>query len=335
MFSLPPVASTATIPRDANRVAILLNPQAGPRAAEPRAQRLAELLEKQGYQTELFTDLAAAAAQANRWHAEGRLRVLVGVGGDGTAGELINRADEGVPLTFLPAGNSNLLAVYFRLSKNPEVLCRTIAAGLLARIDAGQANGRLFSLMASCGLDAEVVQRLHERRTGHISLSTYGMPILKGIAGYGYPELRIQWDGECRAPALRARWLFVFNLPCYGGGVRIAPQADGSDGLLDVCGFRRGRLWPGLWYLATVLAGQHRRLGCCTTHRVRRLRITSETEVPYQLDGDPGGTLPLEIQVLPGRLTLLVPAEAADCETASGPPRPQSRGVSQPSIPNP
>ncbi len=150
--------------RDANRVAVLLNPKAGSRAAEPRAERLAELLRKQGFQTELFTDLAAAAAEANRWHAEGRLRAMVGVGGDGTAGELLNRTDAGVPLSFLPAGNLNLLATYFRLSKDPEILCRTIAQGLLARIDAGEANGRLFLLMASCGFDAEVVQRLHERR---------------------------------------------------------------------------------------------------------------------------------------------------------------------------
>jgi diacylglycerol kinase (ATP) len=34
--------------------------------------------------------------------------------------------------------------------------------------------------------------------------------------------------------------------------------------------------------------------------------------VPYQLDGDPGGLLPLDVQVLPGRLTLVVPREAVD-----------------------
>jgi diacylglycerol kinase family enzyme len=240
------------------------------------------------------------------------------VGGDGTAGELLNRTDAGVPLSFLPAGNLNLLATYFRLSKDPEILCHTIAEGLLARIDAGEANGRLFLLMASCGFDAEVVQRLHECRTGHISSWTYCHPILKALARYRFPELRVQWDGEDDA-AMRARWLFAFNLPCYAW-LRIAPQADGSDGLLDVCSFRRGRLWPGLWYAATVVARQHRRLRQCTDHRVRRLRITADSEVPYQLDGDPGGILPLEIQVLPGRLTLLAPAEAVEprCETAGG-----------------
>ena len=43
--------------------------------------------------------------------------------------------------------------------------------------------------------------------------------------------------------------------------------------------------------------------------RMRRLRVTAEEEVPYQLDGDPGGVLPVEIEALPGRLTLVVPAD--------------------------
>ena len=256
-FRLPPIVSISTIPRDADRVAILVNPKAGPKAAaKPCADRLAERLQKEGFKTEMFTDLGEATAQANRWHAEGCLRTLVGAGGDGTAAELANRTAEGVPLTLLPAGNSNLLARYFRLCTDPDFLCRTIVDGLAARIDAGLANGRIFLLMAGCGFDADVVRRVHERRTGHISRRTYFKHVVQAICSYEYPEIRVHWEEEDEAvPPLSARWMFVFNLPCYGGGFRIAPQADGSDGLLDLCTLRRGRLWPGLWYAAAVLAG--------------------------------------------------------------------------------
>ena len=173
--------------RDANRVAILINPKAGPRAARPWADGLADRLRKQGFQTDLFTDLAAATLQANQWHAEGCLRTLVGAGGDGTAAELVNRTVEGVPITLLPAGNSNLLARYFHLSKDPEMLCRTIAEGITARVDAGRANGRIFLLMAGCGFDAEVVHRVHARRTGHINITTYFKPVAEAICSYAFP----------------------------------------------------------------------------------------------------------------------------------------------------
>ena len=107
------------------------------------------------------------------------------------------------------------------------------------------------------------------------------------------------------------RWLFAFNLPCYGAGLQIAPEADGSDGLLDVCTFRHGGLWHGLYYTAAVLTGTHHWLTDFARRRAGRLRVTSDSKVPYQLDGDPGGFLPVEIEVLPKRLTLVVPKEKA------------------------
>jgi len=325
---VPPVVSTSTLSRDADRVAILVNPKAGPTAAQPGADRLADLLQEKGFKVEVFTDLAAATSQANRWHAEGCLRTLGGVGGDGTAAELANRTDEGVPLTLFPAGNSNLLARYLQMTKDPEFLCRTIVDGVAARLDAGKANGRIFLLMIGCGFDAEVVNRVHEHRTGHISFKNYLQPVREVIRNYAYPEIQASWadDGEGTVPifapakmglspsahSLSARWLFVFNLPCYGGGFRIAPHSDGSDGLLDVCGFRSGGFWR---HLATIMLRQHRRTADWITCRRRRLRITSDARVPYQIDGDPGGWLPLDVEVLPGRLTLVVPKEAVKSTT--------------------
>ena len=55
----------------------------------------------------------------------------------------------------------------------------------------------------------------------------------------------------------------------------------------------------------------HQRLPGCTLRRAGRLRLTSGVAVPYQLDGDPGGELPLELQVLPARLTLVIPEATA------------------------
>ncbi len=306
---MPRVASISTIPFQADRVAVLVNPHAGPTPAPEMADRLLKLLPRRGFVAEGFTELAAAATWANQCHAEGRLRALVGIGGDGTAAELMNRTAEGVPLTLLPAGNSNLLARHFGLRNDPDFVCRTIAEGVLARFDAGRANGRLFSLMAGCGFDAEVVRRVHQGRRGHLRQTAYFGSALQAIASYPFPEIRVHWEEEHGGgEPLSARWLFAFNLPCYGGGFRIAPESDGSDGLLDVCAFGRGHLWHTLKLAAAVLLGRHQRLADWTWRRVRRLRLTSDGQVPYQLDGDPAGLLPLDLEVLPGRVTLVVPS---------------------------
>jgi diacylglycerol kinase family enzyme len=100
-------------------------------------------------------------------------------------------------------------------------------------------------------------------------------------------------------------------MPCYGGGLQIAPQADATDGLLDVCTFRNGGLWYGLYYAAAVMTGTHQLLTDFATRRSGGLRVTADAKVPYQLDGDPGGFLPVNIAVVPKRLTLVVPKEKA------------------------
>ena len=312
----------ASLPPDADHVLISVNPKAGRRSAARRVDQLVDLLGRRGLQVDVYTDLAEVSAEANRLHAEGQLRALVGIGGDGTAAELANRTNEGVPLTLLAAGTANLLSKHFGLSSNPEKLCQTIADGKLLRIDAGRAAGRLFLVMVGCGFDADVVRRVHSHREAnprgaHIGYASYTKPILESIRSYGYPEIQIYCDepgeqaAEDRPSPVTARWVFVCNLPRYGWGLRVAPEAVPTDGLLDVCTFRRGSLFHGLRYTAAVqLGGWHRRMSDCVMRQARRLRITSEEPVVYQLDGDPGGVLPVDVEVLPSRATLVVPAGA-------------------------
>ena len=92
----------------------------------------------------------------------------------------------------------------------------------------------------------------------------------------------------------------------------LAPTAVGTDGLLDLCTFARGSLWSGLRYAAAAqFGGRHRAMADCVIRRARRLRITADAPVAYQLDGDPAGFLPVEIEVLRGRLTAVVPSVPA------------------------
>ena len=97
-------------------------------------------------------------------------------------------------------------------------------------------------------------------------------------------------------------------MPDYAGGLRVAPEAVGTDGLLDLCTFNNGSLWNGLKYLGFVKLGLHRALRDCQIGpRDARCESSRTSAVPYQLDGDPGGLLPVDIQVLPERVTLVAP----------------------------
>src|SRR5207247_4987552 len=113
-------------------------------------------------------------------------------------------------------------------------------------------RSRIFLLMATCGLDADVVYRVEQARRGHISHLSYIKPIVAAFRNYGYPPLRIHLrqkteigspdrEGRPQAPPvdeplvgepLVARWMFLFNLPCYARGLPFTPRACGQDGWL-------------------------------------------------------------------------------------------------------
>jgi diacylglycerol kinase family enzyme len=344
-----------------DRILIAANPRAGAGSPGGIVERLASVLRHYQFRVDVFTDLDAVTAAADRAWQAGELRALVAAGGDGTVAELVNRTAVGLPITVFPLGTANLLAGYLNIFRTFQPFARMLRRGATVRLDAGLANGRIFLLMVGVGFDAEVVERLHSTRGGHISMWSYAKPIFESIRSYQYPQLRIYGDCAPRgqfalksaAPAAAAglaavtgdavlgaatvastvtlvapagatagdpagqvaaaaaRWVFVVNLPCYAARLQFAPGALGTDGLLEVSTFRYGSFWQGIRYLGYLWSGQHARLSASDYGRLqgRHIRIEADAPVRYQLDGDPGGLLPLSIEVLPSRLTLLAPPE--------------------------
>ena len=336
-------------------VLISVNPKAGRRSPRVRAERLQAALEKRGFCVELHTDLAVVSSRANELFAENRLQALVGVGGDGTAAELTNRTKPGVPIAILPSGTANLIAKYLKIPFKPEKLAETIAEGATISFDAGRANGRLFLVMVSAGIDADVVRQVHAAREesyrrqtkkgAHISYLSYIKPIFGSISSYRYPRIKTEFvdapqtaqnsqsaalpeaanptqsaDIFAAAPGstreIVGKWPFVFNLPRYGWGLPLVPRCVGVDGRLDYCIFKGGKLFLALFdVFCAQMFSSHRflpnaKLGVGTTFRLTAADPTAQgaATIPYQIDGDPGGVLPVEIETVPNRFTAVAPA---------------------------
>ena len=235
----------------------------------------------------------------------------------------MNRTAPGIPIALFPLGTENLFARYLDMPRQPEELAEIIAAGTVVQHDAGDASGRLFALMIGCGFDAEVVRRVHLQRDGHITRCSYLKPIWESIRSYEYPLMRISYQVDSPGgtngsggngasesenwTVVEARFAFVVNVPRYALGLRFVPEAQADDGQLDLCTFSGGSFFHGLWYLGNLLLQNHRQLPDCMVRPVRRLRIESDRPVPYELDGDASGFLPLDVQIVPNRLTLIVP----------------------------
>jgi diacylglycerol kinase (ATP) len=295
-------------------IVISRNPHSGKSTSQERVAELRRQLVAAGYRVEVPDSVDEVCALAEQGLKAGELRAVIAGGGDGTLNMLVNKLSPAVPFLGFPLGTENLVAKYLGWSADPHRVCNLLQSGVSVDLDAGQANGQIFLVMFSCGLDADIVHRLHAARRGHITHASYLKPIVQALGCYKYPSFQIEFSPNSKelsaTEAHSARWLFISNLPNYAGQVGISPAATPTDGLLDWCAFQAGSFGRSLGYLIWVLLRQHPKLRDCRTGLGSEFEITSTepngSQVPYQIDGDPGGFLPVAIQVLPGRFRAIV-----------------------------
>lgn len=314
----------------ARSVAIFANPRAGSGAGRSEIPRLIELLRDDSIEADVITD----PSRLRQWCLQRRDQhehdssVVVAAGGDGTitlaasliGDEPISDAIRSPFLLPMPLGTENLLAKHYGHCPDAATVRRTIFEGRVETLDLGMversnstspAKIHPMLTMVSCGFDADVVRRVHLKRTGHIRRLSYLRPILKSIRAYSFPELTVTGLDEVGniEQEIRCRWAMVFNLPRYAGGLAIEPDAIGSDGWLDVITFAGRGIIKGLGYVVGIHTGRHLKNPDIKRFQARRIRITSPQRVHYQIDGDYVGRLPIEIRLRPAAIRLLLPGD--------------------------
>jgi len=285
-------------------VGIQRNPRSGAGGQHPRLMELIAGLREYGLRPRLYSrpdELDAAVADPERRE---NLHGLIAAGGDGTLLHLINRHGD-IPIGLLPLGTENLVAHYLKVPRNGRTVAKIVAEGHQQRFDVGRLGTQRFLVMASAGIDAEIIRRAHAQRTGHITRAAYVAPILAALGYYAHPELRVYVDDD-PTPVV-GRIVVAANLPMYALGLRVVPTARPDDGLLDIRVFQGGTALQVMRYFALLQTGAHEHVADVVHLQARKVRIESESPVPVQIDGDPAGETPVDVSVDPSACQLFVP----------------------------
>ncbi len=285
-------------------VAIQRNPRSGSGSGRRQVMELIAQLRRLGFRPRVFSRREVMEARFQNPAYRENLACVVAAGGDGTVNDVMNRFP-GVRLAVLPLGTENLLAREFGIVRSGRVVAQMISAGKTRKLDVCTLGTRRFLLMASMGFDADVVHRLHEKRSGNITQLTYLQPIWHSLRRYEYPELRVYVNGADHP--LSGRLLLVSNLPAYALRLPVARAARGDDGLVDLRLFQPRSALAMMRVMFMVATGRHETAADVTSLRAQTIRVEADQPVPIQIDGDPGGWTPAEINVMPGALELVVP----------------------------
>lgn len=264
-----------------------------------------------GLEVEVFITQRRGDA-ADRAAAAGD-RLVVAVGGDGTAHEVVNgllRRRQAEPPRFgaLVAGTGADLVRSVPSPRRPEEVAGWLQSGKFRPLDAarvGTSTGRRYFVNAAdAGIGAEVVRR-----------AAAGPAVLGGTANFlgaavgsllvhRNAEVRVRLD-EGPVQQLRIRTIAIANGAYLGGGMRMAPRARPDDGLLEVVIVGDIGRWEGIRSLPLLYRGTHDRLSQVRFASARRVEIESDQPIGVEADGELVGMTPAVFEIVPGALRVL------------------------------
>ena len=239
--------------------------------------------------------------------------VVVVIGGDGTVVTVAQElANTGTPVGIVPGGTGNLIAVNVGIPQNPARATDVILAGHRRVVDLGRARNegetRSFAVACGIGFDALVMERTSgalKRRHGRLA---YALTAARNARDVRNAPMSIDVDG--RTFETLAAQVLIANMGAMAGGLSPRRRIAMDDGLFDIVVLRADGPVAGI---ATVVHGLiSTRQGHVTRGRHARLRgrfvrVSAESPLPAEIDGDLFGVTPLSAEIEPGAMTILAP----------------------------
>ncbi|MGY1822875.1 diacylglycerol kinase family protein [Geodermatophilus sp. SYSU D00079] len=287
-------------------VAVLLSPAAGRGRARRAVGPVLAALRTAGLDPRVLpaTTRADAEAQAAAAVTAGAAAV-VAVGGDGAAHAGLQAvAGTGTPLAVVPAGTGNDLALALGTPADPVAAARAAAedlrAGAVRTLDAGRTGGRWWATVLCCGFDSAVTDRANRLRWPR-GPRRYDVAVLAELARLRPREVTLLLDGAART--LPVTLVAVGNTAWYGGGLRVCPAADPTDGRLDVTVVGPVSRRELVRTRPRLTAGSHVEHPAVSVHRAARVELAGEGLTTYA-DGEPITPLPATSVCVPGALAV-------------------------------
>lgn len=282
---------------------VILNPTAGsPEHVRSWQERIESLT---GDSPVRVTSHSGEAEGLARHAVEKGFRRIVAAGGDGTVNHVANGlAGSNATLGVLPMGSVNVFAMELGLPLHNLQRCWDIIQNTNVRlVDLPSANGKYFVQLAGVGLDAQVVKETSLAFKRSLGPLSYLISAAQ-IAARQPPKLFIESENTS---VEEGSFVLVGNGRLYGGPFPFFKHAIIDDGLFDVVVFKRLGYLEIVKYLQDVVFSSDIKVPEIEYFQTSQLRITSEQDVPMELDGELAGICPVHFRIHERALRVLAP----------------------------
>ena len=247
----------------------------------------------------------AAARQA----LEAEVDLVMAAGGDGTVRAVCAElAGTSTPVALVPSGTGNLLARNLNIPLDTDEALRLALGGPTTTIDVVRCTWdggeERFVVMAGLGLDAQIMDDTHDGLKKVIRTGAYAVAAMQNAVPDPFTlTVAVEEDEPFEQQAVMA---LLGNVGSITAGMNLFPDASPSDGAVDLMVASPERITDWAKLGAQILTGKE--MEGFSTHQGRRIRLTADEPVPFELDGDMvGQTRSLEVEVEPAALNVVVP----------------------------
>jgi diacylglycerol kinase (ATP) len=277
---------------------LLINPKSG----NGRGNRIGKLVKQELKTLGIeYIDVSADSALGSQENLKSKLKEsqkfngLFLIGGDGTVNLAVQElVGSNLGLALIPAGTGNDFARTLNLKlKNPEKLISHYLSSRPSLIDVGKVGEKYFVDVLSTGFDSMVNERANamKRIKGR---AKYNVSILMVLSTFKPKTYRFSIDGLSFES--KAMLIAVSNGICYGGGMKVTPDAKIDDGLFDILILSPVSKFEFLKVFPKVFSGTHTTHPAVKISRGKSVEIHSDA-VAYA-DGERVGPLPVKARVI-------------------------------------
>lgn len=268
------------------RILFIINPVSGKGDGKRLAATILKKVTHSDNTAIVFTRYKSEAGEIVREKLNEGFDTFVAVGGDGTVNEVAAALlHTGGKLGIIPNGSGNGLARHLKIPMQVAGALEVVLGAKVKQIDYGLLNDRPFFCVSGVGFDAHVghVFSVSHNR-GFIS---YVRASLREFFRYKPQKYSMVIDGVKRIK--RRAFLVTFaNGSQYGNNAYIAPAADVSDGLMDVCILRPFHFIKSFGFIYALFGRKLAGNSMMEIIRCRQVRLKRKKPGYIHIDGEPG-----------------------------------------------
>ncbi len=273
------------------KMLFIYNPKAGKGQIRNNLLDIIDIFVKGGYEVTAYPTQYAGDAIRAAEEDSARFDMVVCSGGDGTLDEVVTglmRKEKRVPIGYIPAGSTNDFANSLYIPKNMKEAANAVVNGDRFLCDVGSFNENTFVYIAAFGLFTDVSYETEQEMKnllGHMAYLLEGMKKLTNIKSY---HMKITTEDT----VIEDDFLYgmITNSISVGGFKRITGKyVDLSDGVFEVTLIKRPSNPMELNQILTALVMKDIDTDQMYCFKTSYMRIESEEEVAWTLDGEFGG----------------------------------------------